>query len=87
MFYFPLWEGYLPEWLPIWGGEYFVFFQAIFNLADASISTGIISIIVFQKWLFAEKAKPDSISTATNDATELQHEARPTPDDDNPTRN
>lgn len=54
MFYFPLWEGYLPGWLPMWGGDYFIFFQAIFNLADASITVGIVSIIIFQKWLFKD---------------------------------
>ena len=47
MFYFPLWEGILPEWIPIWGGEHFIFFQPIFNIADASISVGIILFLIF----------------------------------------
>ena len=37
MFYFPLWEGRLPEWLPVWGGEHFLFFRPVFNIADAAI--------------------------------------------------
>ena len=41
MFYFPMWEGNLPSWLPIWGGKHFTFFNAIFNVADVAISTGV----------------------------------------------
>jgi signal peptidase II len=77
MLYFPLWEGFLPEWIPVWGGEYFVFFQAIFNIADASISTGIISIIVFQKWLFKEAVKQEqSISIQTTPQDTLPEGAK-----------
>lgn len=83
MFYFPLWEGYLPEWLPIWGGEYFVFFQAIFNLADASISVGIISIIVFQKWLFKEPHKQQPVASASDYTQGTANEAVDTPSDKN----
>ena len=36
MFYFPMWEGNLPSWLPIWGGKHFTFFNAIFNVAYVS---------------------------------------------------
>jgi signal peptidase II len=56
MFYFPLINGHFPDWLPIWGGEDFQFFRPIFNFADASISAGVISIILFQK-RFASRAK------------------------------
>lgn len=52
MFYFPIWEGYLPEWLPIWGGKHFRFFNAIFNVADVAISTGVGILIVFNKKAF-----------------------------------
>ena len=55
MLYFPIIRGNLPEWLPIWGGDYFEFFQPVFNRADAAISGGVISIIVFQKAFFREK--------------------------------
>jgi signal peptidase II len=57
MFYFPLWEGYLPQWLPVWGGKYFVFFDAIFNVADAAISVGVITIILFQSVFFKDDKK------------------------------
>lgn len=52
MFYFPIWKGYLPEWLPIWGGKYFTFFNAIFNVADIAISIGVGLLILFNKKVF-----------------------------------
>jgi signal peptidase II len=55
MFYFPLFEGNFPYWLPFYGGEHFRFFNAIFNVADFSISTGIGILIVFNKSSFTTK--------------------------------
>lgn len=52
MFYFPLYRGYYPDWIPFVGGDYFEFFRPVFNLADASITVGILMIIFFyRKWL------------------------------------
>ncbi|WP_293785044.1 lipoprotein signal peptidase [uncultured Pedobacter sp.] len=59
MFYFPIAEGHFPTWLPIWGGEEFVFFRPVFNLADAAISVGVILILIFQKNYFKEDVKDD----------------------------
>lgn len=56
MLYFPLWKGFLPEWLPFMGGEYFVFFQPIFNVADVSISVGVGLLLLFQKRAFPERS-------------------------------
>ncbi|MBA0883324.1 lipoprotein signal peptidase [Flavobacterium undicola] len=55
MFYFPFWHGSLPEWLPLWGGRDFTFFNAIFNVADMAISTGVGILIVFNKKAFHHK--------------------------------
>jgi len=49
MLYFPIWEGDLPSWL---GGKHFTFFNAIFNIADMAISTGVGILIVFNKKAF-----------------------------------
>ncbi len=57
MFYFPLLQGTFPSWLPIWGGEEYVFFRPVFNVADASISIGVILILIYQKRYFKEEIK------------------------------
>jgi signal peptidase II len=55
MFYFPILEGIFPAWVPIWGGEDYVFFRPVFNVADAAISVGVIIILVYQKRYFKEE--------------------------------
>ena len=52
MFYFPVIKSRFPDWFPFWGSESLVFFRPVFNIADASITTGVISILVFQRKLF-----------------------------------
>lgn len=47
MFYFPLFGWDWPSWLPLWGGQHFIFFSPIFNFADACISVGVISLLIF----------------------------------------
>lgn len=54
MLYFPLFKGFLPEWIPFWGGEYFTFFDPVFNVADVAISTGVGMLIAFNKRAFAK---------------------------------
>lgn len=63
MLYFPLFEGYFPEWLPIVGGDYFQFFRPVFNVADVAISVGVGMIILFQRRFFMEM---DSTKTKEN---------------------
>ena len=52
MFYFPLMNSHFPSWLPIWGGEHFIFFRPVFNIADAGISVGIFMILLFYRQEF-----------------------------------
>jgi len=47
MLYFPLFSFYWPDWVPFVGGDYFLFFQPIFNIADAAITVGILVLIIF----------------------------------------
>jgi signal peptidase II len=47
MFYFPIIDTYLPDWLPIWGGDHFIFFSPIFNFADSSISVSVVALLLF----------------------------------------
>lgn len=47
MFYFPLCEWTWPSWMPWIGGEHFVFFRPVFNLADSAISVGIVTLVLF----------------------------------------
>ena len=63
MLQFPMWEGMLPSWVPFWGGENFVFFEPVFNVADFSISVGVVIFIylfLFNKDAFPKKEETDS---------------------------
>jgi len=59
MFFFPIFKGYLPHWIPFVGGKYFVFFDAVFNVADAAITTGVFIILIFQKQFFFKDEKEE----------------------------
>lgn len=53
MFYFDIWEGYVPDWVPLWGGSYTALWP-IFNIADAAIFIGVAIILIFQNRFFPE---------------------------------
>ncbi len=49
MFYFPLIVTTWPEWMPMVGGDSFIFFSPVFNFADASISVGVVLLLLFYR--------------------------------------
>jgi signal peptidase II len=67
MFYFPLINTQFPNWFPIIGGQPFQFFRPVFNVADSSISIGVILFIIFQK-KFVEKAKVEDLTDSQTEA-------------------
>lgn len=55
MLYFPLIDTKMPGWVPFVGGKNFVFFEPVFNIADAAISVGVLTLVFFQKRLIHKK--------------------------------
>lgn len=56
MFYFPIIRNVpLPDWLPVFGGKRFTFFNAIFNVADSAITIGVFILLMFNKRIFPKK--------------------------------
>jgi len=76
MFYFDIWKGYLPDWMPLIGGEYYSFWP-IFNIADSAISIGIVVILIFQGRFFKmdELAKTPTINKTSSVSNNEQPDA------------
>jgi signal peptidase II len=55
MLYFPMVHGHYPSWIPKIGGREFEFFEPVFNVADAAISIGVLTLVFFQKKLLHRK--------------------------------
>jgi signal peptidase II len=70
MLYFPMFKGNFPSWFPFVGGDEFEFFSAIFNVADASISIGVITLLLFQKRFF-RKNTVKQVHTTVETSTEV----------------
>ena len=72
MFYFPLIEGRYPDWLPKIGGNPFIFFRPVFNIADSAITVGIFSILLFYRKYFnkPEESEVEETATVENQTTE-----------------
>ena len=68
MFYFPMLNTYLPEWVPIWGGDRFVFFQPVFNVADSSITIGVASLLLFNRNFFIVSKKEGKKEELSNES-------------------
>ena len=75
MLYFPIIKSNFPSWVPFVGGDDFEFFSPIFNIADASISIGVITLFVFQKKFFKkhhEDEKHPTVETSTEVSDKMQ---------------
>lgn len=70
MFYFPLFSGIFPSWVPFVGGTDFEFFRPVFNVADSAISIGIFSIIIFYRKLFNNLDKKEETSQKETEQSE-----------------
>ena len=72
-FHFSVFDSHYPQWFPFWGGEDFQFFRPVFNFADASISTGVGIIILYQKRFFGKKSvhvEETPVAVVTQSASE-----------------
>jgi signal peptidase II len=76
MLFFPILEFYWPHWVPVVGGEYFMFFSPVFNIADSAIFLGVLFIILFQRTYFKTK-DADSIAISDNPLAENTSSAIP----------
>lgn len=72
MLYFPMINGNLPSWVPFWGGEHFLFFKPVFNIADTAITAGVINILLFQRSFF-HQASEEQQQGAAGLATETHN--------------
>lgn len=72
MFYFPLIEGRYPAWIPMVGGDPFIFFRPVFNIADSSITIGIFSIMIFYRNYFnkTDLGKEEDVNSEDEKPTE-----------------
>lgn len=91
MLYFPMTHINIPDWIPVLGGDQYLFFSPIFNIADASITTGVLTILLFQRRFLREShvleeaiENPDlPESAALQDAIAERESAEQLPDNVN----
>ncbi|MEQ8362471.1 MAG: lipoprotein signal peptidase [Cyclobacteriaceae bacterium] len=74
MLFFPIFDFRWPDWVPMVGGEYFLFFSPVFNIADSSIFIGVATILIFQKRFFKEnfsEQESDELGETNNEKNQL----------------
>lgn len=82
MLYFPLIDTTFPDWFPIWGSQRFQFFRPVFNISDAAISTGVITLVLFHHRIFKSKEEPvkgNELQSESSDAGDAADHAESTP--------
>jgi signal peptidase II len=90
MIFVDFWEGFIPEWVPVWGGQYYS--TPIFNIADSCIFIGVCTILMFQGHFNAslhekvpasteiateQPEDTDAIPAVTNEENTIVPEAEP----------
>jgi len=71
MLFFPLFEFNWPYWVPFLGGDNFLFFSPVFNIADSSIFIGVVVILLFQRRFFKDHFSDDERHPSTSHAAEV----------------
>ena len=79
MFYFPMYEGFFPDWVPLWGGEHFQFFRPVFNVADTAITVGVLSLLIFFRSFFSSQADEVLIEGNGPAGDDTDSDAKPDP--------
>ena len=74
MLYFPISWVEMPDWVPFLGGEEYLFFSPIFNIADAAITCGVLSILLFQRRFFRDGLTHQEPESAPDPLTETDRE-------------
>lgn len=83
MLFFPLFDFVWPAWVPYFGGQYFLFFSPVFNIADSSIFIGVLIILVMQKRFFKEHEEEiQADSVVPEQSVESTVQVQPTQTDD-----
>jgi len=65
MLFFPLFEFVWPDWVPFVGGDYFLFFSPVFNIADSAIFIGVVIILIMQKKFFGDRRQKEDAKSDT----------------------
>lgn len=75
MLYFPVINGFLPEWFPIWGGQHFLFFRPVFNIADSAITAGVLNILLFHRSFLSSRSSDQIKETEKKEGEEEKIES------------
>lgn len=86
MFYIDLWEGRVPDWVPLLGGDYMALWP-IFNIADASIFVGVTIILFRQRVFFSEREPAVEAQIDDRETENVNTEEPPPPPSQTFTRN